>query len=323
MLAFGTMSFIMSASPLAIVGCGFPHAEAHWVIFMHVLGMFVPSFFTGNLINRFGATTVMAWGVVLMLAGVVAALSGLTEWNFRIALTVNGIGWNFLFVGATTLVTTCYRPNERGKSQALNDLLVFSTTATSSFMAGFLQDRWGWQPLNWFSVLLMLAAACAVLWLRNGQSMWKTLWQKWTIDKPAALGDWLWDVFVVQLAAFLDRLTLRKVIAFIPVIILIWAYSHRIPVSPALMLVGDLLAYIDIFAMLFLLGVLSRIETISFMMKQATARAARLISGLLEGVQRLDFRHRREGGVRSGRRLTRRAADDEGRHVVIHGVAWA
>ncbi len=166
MLAFGTMSFIMSASPLAIVGCGFPHSEAHWVIFMHVLGMFVPSFFTGNLINRLGVTTVMAIGIVLMLAGVAAALSGTAEWNFRIALTVNGVGWNFLFVGATTLVTTCYRPNERGKAQALNDLLVFSTTATSSFMAGFLQDRWGWQPLNWFSVLLMLAAACAVLWLR-------------------------------------------------------------------------------------------------------------------------------------------------------------
>ena len=166
MLAFGTMSFIMSASPLAIVGCGYPHAAAHWVIFMHVLGMFVPSFFTGNLINRFGATTVMACGVALMLAGVAAALSGTAEWNFRIALTVNGVGWNFLFVGATTLVTTCYRPNERGKTQALNDLLVFSTTATSSFMAGFLQDRWGWQPLNWFSVLLMLAAAAAVIWLR-------------------------------------------------------------------------------------------------------------------------------------------------------------
>ncbi|MDI1267429.1 MAG: MFS transporter [bacterium] len=167
MLAFGTMSFIMSASPLAIVGCGFPHAEAHWVIFMHVLGMFVPSFFTGNLINRFGATNVMAWGVVLMLAGVVSALTGMSEWNFRIALTVNGVGWNFLFVGATTLVTTCYRPNERGKTQALNDLMVFSTTATSSFMAGFLQDKWGWQPLNWFSVLLMMAAAGAVLWLRQ------------------------------------------------------------------------------------------------------------------------------------------------------------
>jgi MFS family permease len=166
MLAFGTMSFIMSASPLAIVGCGFPHAEAHWVIFMHVLGMFVPSFFTGNLINRYGTTTVMSVGIVLMLLGVVSALSGMTEWNFRIALTVNGIGWNFLFVGATALVTTCYRPNERGKAQALNDLLVFSTTATSSFMAGFLQEKWGWQPLNWFSVMLMVMAAGAVIWLR-------------------------------------------------------------------------------------------------------------------------------------------------------------
>ena len=118
MLAFGTMSFIMSASPLAIVGCGYPHAEAHWVIFLHVLGMFVPSFFTGNLINRFGPTTVMAWGVVLMLTGVIAALSGTAELNFRIALTVNGVGWNFLFVGATALVTTCYRPNERGKNSS-------------------------------------------------------------------------------------------------------------------------------------------------------------------------------------------------------------
>jgi hypothetical protein len=153
--------------------------------------------------------------------------------------------------------------------------------------------------------------------------MWKTLWQKWTIDKPAALGDWLWDIFVVQLAAYLDRLTWRKVIALIPIVILILAYDHKIPIPPTLMLIGDLLAYIDIFSMLFLLGVLSRIETISFMMKQATARAARLVNGLLEGVQRLDFRHRREGGVRNRRRLTGRPADDEDRDVVIHGVAWA
>jgi MFS family permease len=166
MLAFGTMSFIMSASPLAIVGCGLPHSEAHWVIFVHVLGMFVPAFFTGNLINRFGTTNIMACGIVLMLVGVATALSGMNEWNFRIALMVNGVGWNFLFVSATTVVTTCYRPNERGKAQALNDFLVFGTTAISSFMAGFLQDKWGWYPLNWFSVLLILLAATAVLWLR-------------------------------------------------------------------------------------------------------------------------------------------------------------
>ena len=87
-------------------------------------------------------------------------------WNFRIALTLVGIGWNFLFITATTVVTTCYRPNERGKAQALNDFLVFGTTATSSFMAGYLQDKWGWYPLNWFSLVLIMCAACAVMWLR-------------------------------------------------------------------------------------------------------------------------------------------------------------
>jgi MFS family permease len=166
MVAFGTMSFLMSASPLAIVACGLPHTEAHWVIFLHVMGMFVPSFFTGNLIMRYGTTMVMSWGITLLLLGVVAGLTGMTEWNFRIALTLNGIGWNFLFVGATTLVTTCYRPNERGKAQALNDFLVFGTTATASFMAGFLQERLGWYPLNWFSIALMAVAVVAVTWLR-------------------------------------------------------------------------------------------------------------------------------------------------------------
>jgi len=152
--------------------------------------------------------------------------------------------------------------------------------------------------------------------------MWKSLWQKWTIDKPAAVGDRLWDVLVVQLAAFLDRLTLRRVIAFIPVVILVLAYAHRIPIPPELMLLGDLLAYIDIFSMLFVLGVLSRIETILFVMKQATARTARLVSSLLEAVRRLDFRHRREGGARNRKRLINQPKDDD-EHVVIHGVAWA
>jgi MFS family permease len=166
MVAFGTMSFLMSASPLAIVACGLPHAEAHWVIFLHVMGMFVPAFFTGNLITRFGTTAVMAWGIALLLLGVAAALTGVTEWHFRAALTLNGVGWNFLFVGATALVTTCYRPNERGKAQALNDFLVFGTTATASFMAGFLQERLGWVPLNWFSLALVAVAVVAVAWLR-------------------------------------------------------------------------------------------------------------------------------------------------------------
>jgi hypothetical protein len=153
--------------------------------------------------------------------------------------------------------------------------------------------------------------------------MWKAFWKKWTLDKPAALGDWLWDIFVVQLAALLDRLTWRRVIAFIPIVILVLAYHHRIPIPPELLLVGDFLAYIDIFSALFLLGVLSRITTILFIVKQAMAHAARLASGLLEIAQRLDFRHRREGVARNRKRLTSRAKDDDEGHVAIDGVAWA
>jgi MFS family permease len=158
------MSFLMTAAPLAIVGCGLPHVEAHWVIFMHVMGMFVPAFFTGNLITRYGTQKVMVAGLLVLCAGVSAGVLGQDAWNFRVALTLNGIGWNFLFVGSTTMVTTCYRPNERGKVQALNDFLVFGTTALSSFFAGLLQERLGWDPLNWFSFALLAVAALALAW---------------------------------------------------------------------------------------------------------------------------------------------------------------
>jgi hypothetical protein len=128
--------------------------------------------------------------------------------------------------------------------------------------------------------------------------MWKQLCKKWTLDKPAAFGDWLWDVFVVQLAAFLDRLTLRQVIAFIPVLILVLAYAHSIPIPPELMLVGDVLAYIDIFSVIFLLGIMSRAATILFILKQAAEHAVRLARSLLAGMKRLE-------------------------RGPIHGVAWA
>ena len=167
MVAYGSMSFLMSASPLAIVACGLPHAEAHWVIFLHVMGMFVPSFFTGNLITRYGTHPVMLWGVALLTLGILAGLAGMTDWHFRVALTLNGVGWNFLFIGATTLLTTTYRANERGKVQAMNDFLVFGTTATASFLAGFAQERLGWVPLNWSAMVLMAVALAAVLWLRR------------------------------------------------------------------------------------------------------------------------------------------------------------
>ena len=149
--------------------------------------------------------------------------------------------------------------------------------------------------------------------------MWKAFWRKWTIDRPAAFGDWLWDVLVVQLAALLDRVTVRDIIAFIPVVILVWAYTHHIPLPPELMLVGDLLAYIDIYSVLFLLGVLSRIAAIVFIVRQARARVSGLASSLLKRVQ--DLRHRREARTRNRKRLTGSARDDDGECVL--GFGWA
>ena len=165
MASWATMMFLMSSSPLAIVGCGLPATEPPWVIFLHVMGMYMPSFFTGSLIARFGIVRVMAVGSLILLLGVIVALTGLSAWHFRISLTLNGVGWNFLFVGATTLVTTCYRPSERGKAQALNDFLIFGTTASASFLAGFLQQEIGWIALNWTAIALVLVSFAAVVWL--------------------------------------------------------------------------------------------------------------------------------------------------------------
>ncbi len=152
--------------------------------------------------------------------------------------------------------------------------------------------------------------------------MWKALWKKWTIDKPALLGDWLWDVFVVQLAAFLDRLTLRRIIALIPIVVLVLAYHHQIPLPPELMLVGDFLAYIDLFSVLFLLGILSRVTTVLFLVMQMTARVAGLTGSLMTVLRRLDVRHRRERGTKSRKRLTGRPKNDDDEPVFVGGLAW-
>jgi MFS family permease len=158
MIAFGVMSFVMAASPLAIVQCGLNATEAPVTIFVHVMGMFVPAFFTGSLIARFGVFNMMMVGIALLVLGVVVALMGLTEWHFRIALGLNGVGWNFLFVGATTLLTTTYRAPERGKAQAFNDFMVFGTTATASLMASIVLETDGWAVLNYFALTLVLVA---------------------------------------------------------------------------------------------------------------------------------------------------------------------
>jgi hypothetical protein len=140
--------------------------------------------------------------------------------------------------------------------------------------------------------------------------MLKRLWTTWTIDQPAAFGDWLWDVFVVQFAAWLDRLTMRQVIAVISVFILILAYSHGIPLPPELMLVGDALAYLDLVSVLVLLGMISRATTILFVIKQITTRAMGLLMTLRAGHRRSDARHRRARAAARRKPLIGRSEDD-------------
>ncbi|WFU84005.1 hypothetical protein QA645_15070 [Bradyrhizobium sp. CIAT3101] len=146
----------------------------------------------------------------------------------------------------------------------------------------------------------------------------KQWWRRWTYEVPLAIGDALWEVLVVQLAALLDRLTVRKVVAFIPVVILIGAYYHSIPIPPELMLIGDFLAYIDIFSVLFLIGVLSRVTTILFVVKQAAARVAMLAGHVAAQLQRLDVRHRRTRSAPARpRRRPDRSEDDR-----AYGGVW-
>ncbi|MBR0872666.1 hypothetical protein JQ633_20050 [Bradyrhizobium tropiciagri] len=149
--------------------------------------------------------------------------------------------------------------------------------------------------------------------------MWKRLWRTWTIDKPAAFGDLLWQVFVVDLAAFLDRLTLRRIIALIPLVLVIAAYVHRIPIPPELMLVGDLLAYIDIFSVIFLVGLFTRLSTIVVVVRQAVDRARAIMPAAL---RRLDLRHRRASDPGRRKRAMRANTDDDDT-AFAHGLAWA
>ena len=149
MITYGVMNLVMTASPVAMVNCGFSIDSATWVIQWHVLAMYIPSFFTGHLINRFGKERIIALGMVLLALCAVIALSGIGMVNFGAALVLLGLGWNFGFVGATALVTDCYRPSEKNKVQAVNELCVFGTVACASFMSGQLLAAIGWDAVAW------------------------------------------------------------------------------------------------------------------------------------------------------------------------------
>lgn len=162
---YGIMNLLMTATPLAMGVCGHPYSAAATVISWHVIGMFAPSFFTGSLIKRFGVLNIMMVGVALNLACVAIAIAGVDVANFWFSLVLLGIGWNFLFISGTTLLTETYRPEERAKAQGANDLSIFIIMATSSFASGLVLEASGWNTLNYLAIPFIAAVALAVAWL--------------------------------------------------------------------------------------------------------------------------------------------------------------
>jgi len=151
--------------------------------------------------------------------------------------------------------------------------------------------------------------------------MWKLFWRKWTVGRPAALGDWLWEVLVVELAALLDRLTWRQVIAFVPVLILLLAYAHNIPIPPEGLLVSDLLAYIDIYSMILLLGLLGRVATILYVVRQAAKHVIRLLSYPYIILRLPRSGHRRMSRPRNRLRWIVRAKNEDDGLMSLYGIA--
>jgi MFS family permease len=168
-LGYGVMNLLMAATPLAMQQCKHPFESATLVLEWHVLGMFAPSFFTGHLIKRFGALPVMGVGVLLNLVCVAVALSGVDLMQFLVALFVLGVGWNFLYTGGSTLLTTTYRPDEKNKAQGAMDTCVFATMAVSSFSSGALVTTQGWTMLNLGSLVPIALVGAALLWLARRQ----------------------------------------------------------------------------------------------------------------------------------------------------------
>ena len=163
-LGYGVMNLLMAATPIAMAMCSHPFDITALVIEWHVLGMFVPSFFTGSLIKRFGVLRVMAAGLALEGACVAVALNGVDLMHFAVALLALGVGWNFLFVGGTTLFTQAYRPEEKTTAQAAMDTIVFGTMTVTSFSSGALVTTQGWALLNLGSIVPLAAIGAALLW---------------------------------------------------------------------------------------------------------------------------------------------------------------
>lgn len=164
-IGYGVMYFLMTSAPIAMGFHGHPYGDAAFVVSWHVIAMFAPSFFAGTLIKRFGVLSVMTAGALANIASIVIALSGVAVAQFWWSLVLNGVGWNFLYVGGTTLLTETYRPEEKAKVQGVNDLLIFVTMAISSFFSGMIVMQAGWEAVNLFALPMVAAVMVAIAWL--------------------------------------------------------------------------------------------------------------------------------------------------------------
>lgn len=162
--SYGLMVLVMTATPLAMTACGFEMHDTGSVIQWHVLAMFIPSFFTGSLIHRFGVLSILFTGMVLFVLSAVFATSGIEMLNFGVALILLGVAWNFLFVGGTTLLTEAYRPSEKSKVQGLNEFIVFAAAATGSFSSGGLFNLSGWDAVNYGMAPFLSVTFIATVW---------------------------------------------------------------------------------------------------------------------------------------------------------------
>jgi len=162
--SYAMMNMVMTSAPLAMVMCNHSLNDAALGIQWHVLGMYVPSFITGSLILRLGVRPMMVVGLTLIVVAATIGLLGITLWNFWIGLALLGVGWNFSFIAATTLITECHDPHERNKVQAFNDFLVFGSMAIGSLSSGALLARYGWTAVNGMVFPVMLVAAVLLVW---------------------------------------------------------------------------------------------------------------------------------------------------------------
>ena len=174
MVSYALMNLVMTSTPLAVVGCGYGVTDASNIVTGHVLAMFAPSFFTGHLIARFGAERVIAAGLALLAGAGIVALSGVELGNFYAALILLGLGWNFGFIGATSMLAGAHTPAERGRVQGLNDMVVFGMVTLASLASGGLMNCaggsavQGWSYVNLAMVPFLILAGGALVWLARG-----------------------------------------------------------------------------------------------------------------------------------------------------------